>query len=126
MGRKGKRMSDLISRQAVLNLAKDLVVPTKDGEYRHRCIDPDDVRELPSAQPEQQWIPATERLPEKYIGEWLCCTDEGEIMILPYDTPGDGSKECVFYQWDNGGYFYQTFNVVAWMPLPEPWKGDTE
>ena len=42
--------TDCISRQAVLNLAKDICVPTKDGyTYRHRCIDIDEVRELPSA-----------------------------------------------------------------------------
>lgn len=46
-------MNDLISRQSALDLAKDIIVPTKDGGvYRHRCIDPDEIRELPSAQPE--------------------------------------------------------------------------
>lgn len=46
-------MNDLISRQAVLDLARDICISTKDGSiYRHRCIDPDAVRELPSAQPE--------------------------------------------------------------------------
>ena len=43
---------DMVSRKAVLALAKDIVVPTaEDGQYRYRCIDPDAVRELPSAQP---------------------------------------------------------------------------
>ena len=37
-------MSDLISREAAIALAKDIVV----GEYRHRCIDPDNIRELPA------------------------------------------------------------------------------
>ena len=37
-------MSNLISREAALALAKDIVV----GEYRHRCIDPDCIRELPT------------------------------------------------------------------------------
>ena len=68
------------------------------------------------------WVPCSERMPEKYIGEWLCCTKDGEIMILPYDTPGDGSKECVFYELDDDGYLYNTYDVVAWMPLPEPYK----
>ena len=46
-------MNDLIDRQAAISLAKDLCVPTKDGTvYRHRCIDPDAIRELPSAKPE--------------------------------------------------------------------------
>ena len=56
-------MSDLIDRQAVLALAKDICVPVKDGsEYRHRCIDPLDVMEIPSAEPERkkgEWLPHT-------------------------------------------------------------------
>ena len=41
---------DYISREAATALAKDIIVPTKDGgTYRHRCIDPQDIRELPAA-----------------------------------------------------------------------------
>ena len=41
---------DYISRESVLALAKDICVLTKwDSEYRHRSIDPQDVRELPAA-----------------------------------------------------------------------------
>lgn len=44
---------DLISRRAALSLAKEICVPTADGTaYKHRCIDPDEICELPSAQPE--------------------------------------------------------------------------
>jgi len=43
-------MAEYIERDAVLSLAKDICVPTKwDSEYRHRSIDPGDVRELPAA-----------------------------------------------------------------------------
>lgn len=126
---------DLISRQAVFDaLEKEKLTPfvNKDGSidpfgagrqnqwYRDGIA----IMNIPSTEP--HWIPVTESLPPKYIGEWLCCTDEGEVMVLPYDTPGDGSKECVFYRWDDTGYYYQIFNVVAWMPLPEPWKGEEE
>lgn len=109
---------DLISRQDAINLLKEW----SDG-YSYIEVETEsaikDFQHLPSA---QQWIPVTERLPEKYIGQWLCCTSDGDIMVLPYDTPGDGTKECVFYQWDDDGYFYQTFDVIAWMPLPEPYN----
>ena len=44
-----------ISLNAAIDLAKDICVPVKDGSmYRHRCIDPDAIRELPSAQPERE------------------------------------------------------------------------
>lgn len=46
-------MDDLISRAAALALAKDIYVPCKDGTaYRHRCIDPQELMELPAAQPD--------------------------------------------------------------------------
>lgn len=42
-------MSELIDRQAAIALAKDICVPVKDGTvYKHRCIDPDAITELPS------------------------------------------------------------------------------
>lgn len=44
------KMTDYISREAVLAFAKDIIVPTKDGGiYRHRCIDPCDIRDIPAA-----------------------------------------------------------------------------
>lgn len=40
---------DFISRQAAIELAKDIVFPYEDGsEYRHRCIDPMQIYELPA------------------------------------------------------------------------------
>lgn len=49
--------TDMISRQAALALAKDICVPIKDGTvYRHRCIDPQQIMDLPSAQRTGRWI----------------------------------------------------------------------
>ena len=128
-------MQDLISRQAAIDALDVLCqehrykIPGKRetySEYNEAWQDALDRAEgiifnLPSAHPEQRWIPVTERLPEKYIGKWMCCMDDGTIEILPYDTPGDGSKECVFYYWEDD-YTVVKPNVVAWMPLPEPYK----
>ena len=40
-------MSDYISREAVLALTHEIHIP--EVGYRHRCIDPQDIRELPAA-----------------------------------------------------------------------------
>ena len=117
-------MDDLISRHAAIDALDSInCFGWVEDSWKNVCSI---IERVPTAQPEQQWIPVTGKLSEKYIGEWLCCTDDGEIMILQYDTPGDESKECVFYRWDDNGYFYQTFNVVALMPKPKPWKGDSK
>jgi len=57
---------DLISREAVLSLAKEIVVPQEGGDYRHRCIDPQDVRELPSVIRLGEWITKN-----RETGEWV-------------------------------------------------------
>lgn len=73
-----------------------------------------------------QWIPVTERLPEEECKHYWICTDRG------YQC------EC---RWTNVNHFWtnlttdwhwnifdvpQYSHVVAWRPLPEPWKGEDE
>lgn len=47
-----RNTGDLVERQAVLDLARDLTFKNIEGlkHYRYRCIDPDHVRELRSVQ----------------------------------------------------------------------------
>lgn len=69
------------------------------------------------AQPESQWIPCSERLPETsgtYLvsGMW----ESGRVAV------GD----CEYSNYD--GYFNTAWNfdVIAWCELPEPYRGEGE
>jgi len=64
---------------------------------------------LPSAQPEQRWIPCSERLPDKN-GKYLVVGRQKAINILKFD----------------GGRWYGKWGVVAWIPIPEPYKAESE
>lgn len=194
-------MSDLISREAAIALAKDICVHIKDGTvYKHRCIDPDAIKKLPSKcnviycrdcmfyldhrcqatrglddwrnqddycsraerrrrmnddtisrqaaidalkvipdhndgmvfealshalrdietlPSAQRWIPVTERLPKKN-GEYLVT----EIDCITCERLTDIAYHGDFICTNNG--FYKANEIVAWMPLPEPWKEVTE
>lgn len=67
---------------------------------------------------EPQWIPVTERLPEVYrdkYGElipFLVCLKDTDY---PFRAFFDGKT------WGDGCF---KLSVVAWMPLPEPYKMD--
>ena len=109
-------MDDSISRKAaIIQLSHN-----KTGDDDCDVIvqkDIETIKLLPSAQPEQRWIPCSERMPPKsgeYIvsGRWA----GGKVAV--------GS--CEYSKAD--GYFQTawTFDVLAWMSLPEPWRGEQD
>lgn len=59
----------------------------------------------------EQWIPTTDEMPE-----------EGEYVLVTCVTK-KGRRSVVRSYW-TGGYWAGTMaEVVAWMPLPEPFGG---
>ena len=63
----------------------------------------------------QEWIPVTERLPEryKYILLWDAMDRDIFMGVL------DDKRE-----WYIPGYDGEQFRITHWMPLPEPPKGE--
>lgn len=134
-------MTDYIDRQAAIAYAisgRVRTLPTSDdGE---NWIRTEEVRQslltMPSAQPEQRWIPVSERLPE----------EDTEVLISYRYKEGEGDTSHVdidittYGQMYFGGnkvgnnkhwrapfeYFYSNYEVIAWMPLPVPYKGEGE
>lgn len=65
-----------------------------------------------------KWIPCSERLPKIEEEPSEYAKDVGRTFLVTYK---DGFVcECVF--WKNENKFDE--DVVAWMPLPEPYKGE--
>ena len=103
-------MNDLISKQAVRLIESDSdAYPEVWNESYEKgfCDAINRVIDLPSA---QQWIPCSERMPEE-IGSYPVWT-----------APGFGNHFSTSY-WDGKEW---TLRVVAWMPLPEPYKEETD
>ena len=101
-------MDDLISRQAAIAVAK---------QHWYKPDIAKALEDLPSAQPEQRWIPVSERLP-----------DPNKAVLISVN----GEVDVDWFAFDNTGYgcWYRTIKSVididAWMPLPEPYKGEQE
>ena len=86
-----------------------------------------------NAEPSSDWIPVTERLPEEYC-ECLATyrtVDMQEFMdILEYEPSYEFDYEKGRFK---GEWLFATDDerftdgeVIAWMPLPEPYKEVTE
>jgi len=70
-----------------------------------------------------QWIPCSERLPSEN-GDYLVTLENGVVKILGYSTTQRTTYPKGFYHIEDGFSWRQIQNpVVAWMPLPEAWKG---
>ena len=72
----------------------------------------EDVDAMPTVEP--HWIPVTERLPDVWA-DILFCDIDGDVYAGHRTRHGD------FYPDFDGD---KIKNVVAWMPMPAPWKGE--
>ena len=105
-------MSDLISRKAAIDAIRASTSKYTGFMEMEMYTDDDAVEAieaLPSAQPEQQWIPCSERLPEK------------NCRCLTTNTAW-GSFEVDFNVWINGEWLYPNEKPIAWMPLPKGYQ----
>jgi len=110
---------DTVSRQRLLSDLKELVAAWKKYPVMAEQIKGVEaaigyVETIPSAQPEQRWIPCSERLPEPRIDVW-CNSDMGQMV---------GYYEENVETWY--GRDYLELMVTAWMPLPEPYRAETK
>lgn len=115
-------MKDLISRQAVI----DVIANHLSREYglpadAMKGLAESRLKDIPSA---DQWIPCSERLPEE-PGTYIVTEKEFsvgdrdhegryEIIVEPVEFRGDG-------EWARANFF----EVIAYMPLPEPYKEES-
>ena len=112
---------DLISRQAAIDAICDNCETVHAFCPHYPCKKYLAIEALP---PTQQWIPVTERLPEPNEREengceryYLTQNEYGDMMVCSWN----GFKWLQIYQ-----YELMDDEIVAWMPLPIPWKGETE
>ena len=120
-------MSDLISRQDAI----DSFDGTKVSE--EYCTEYDigyndginfaisKISVFPSADRPTGWIPVSERLPET-IGEYLITvlSKPSRNAIVSAGYWNERLKEFGTFRSDST---WEKWDVVAWMPLPEPYKG---
>lgn len=103
-----------LARKRVLDTETTLPCPTNLNPAYTRYLAQMDERtklkhmiaDAPTVEP-QQWIPCTERLPEKHT------------HVLVYSKT---SGVCIDFI-NNVGNWYGTPRVLAWIPLPKPWEG---
>lgn len=100
--------NDTISRQAAIDALYHV------DEYNGRSVET--IKNLPSAEP--HWIPVTERLPKpnetvgRVLKHYLVQDIYGDMLVGIWDG----------VNWQMSCSIEVIDDVVAWMPLPKPYK----
>lgn len=129
-------MSELIRRQDALD-AFGLSEKTRKYGGDHSGYDTrmlyeiqDILESLPSAEPEMKWIPVTEALPDEekevlvsvhfdgYKDKYTNYPPSDYVEIASYI---DGVWSSIY---DDFKVMRRHHHIVAWMPTPEPYRGD--
>jgi len=96
-----------------------LLVPTKNEDVRIYLSTKDlkamHAKKVADVAEQTEWIPCNERLPG--IRQWVLCQCRAGIMDVLRLT-ANGSWEKIYPHTE-----YMSGFVVAWMPLPEAYKG---
>lgn len=123
-------MSDLISRKAAIKAIDDLpncyngYSDTYDKAYIIGVLE-----ELPTIDvPDRKvgkWTPVSEKLPkpneliDRVRKYYLVQNEYGDMMVATFVEFSGGAK--IWQQIYQDGAIME--DIVAWMPLPKPWKG---
>lgn len=113
---------DCISRNAVLGLPRK-TLRNYFGEVTVEAIDVKDIMGLPSLTPkEPRWIPVSENLPEENKTV-IASTKYGVYPEARYSKE-DGWE----WAYESGADYWEEIAcyVLAWMPLPKPYKAESE
>ena len=126
--------TDCISRQQAIDALRDYLAEKRcpdDGTLTCRLIENEVINKLPPIQPnllqpwevlvaqavlphpEPHWIPVTERLPEV----------NGCYLV---SVKNDHERRYSKTAWFEKDAWFARQDVLAWQPLPEPYKGVTE
>ena len=100
---------DTIKRSDAIKVVRHISMEFVDADTRQKLIEA-----IPSADSPQDWIPCSERLPK--IGEKVLASTKKTVFTQVYK--GIYSDPCRWV-WEKNSIK----KIVAWMPLPEPWKG---
>lgn len=110
-------MNDSISRQKAVDAFMTILDKPNHAEFLYTDEICKVLNNLPSEQPEQRWIPCSERYLEQDERVIVTC---GGYDFHVWDCMSNRGDN---YFWeDELGLYHNKYEVIAWMPLIKPYK----
>lgn len=121
-------MSDLIKREDVAEALYQAIRTTLTGTFTDSMsLAIAMANNLPSAVPERKWIPVTEALPKPWQEVLTTYEYKGKRFVQTAEYAGQNDENghplfCAYS--DEFATDHYDFVYLAWMPLPEAWRGE--
>ena len=116
----------------------DMEIIMCDGDYKEALkMLLDKIEHVPTIDPELQWIPCSERMPEEHewIGTKKFGTTISDEVYVTFENPEE-ERFVKHISFQNGKLssfdqskidaFYKGSVPIAWMPLPKPYNAETK
>lgn len=98
----------------------DALMPNAEYKGRYDVVTAYDIANAPTIEPEPKWIPWTSGKLPKESGTYTVTAYDGVTNRVTYAKYQKRLK-----RWElTGARAY--WRVLAWMPLPDPWKGEVK
>lgn len=117
----------MTNREAI-DILRKLTPPRTSKKHFDDFMQARDMAINSLSQPEPHWIPVTERLPEDGVYVLLTVRRMGDSYNhVPFISTGyiSWNHQCWWCAHD-GNCKDANIDVLAWQPLPEPYKEDTK
>ena len=117
-----KPCKDAISRQAVIDSLHSKFADGFDSDRWWNSMSVlYAINKVPSVSTEKtgRWIPVSERLPKEY--DLVLVTEKYGFVDTAHFAHNDLTEMDEWIAADD-----ETFDVIAWMPLPQPYKAESE
>lgn len=125
MNKEAKQMT----REVIRYKLNELRMMLNDGEHtEEQGILVDIIKELDKAENKGEWIPVSERLPllRHKVSDDVLITNGHEID-MGYRVERKGKAFWHYYGSDNEVFINgEGDDAIAWQPLPEPYKAESE
>ena len=118
-------MDDLIRRQDAIDALMEIMDMTNHAEFLYTDEICKTLNDLPSVQPEQRWIPCSERLPDSRRSV-LITVSNGKDYETSEAYYHELRKDWFEVNGDRVCEMSPPWKTIAWCELPEPWKGEDE
>ena len=108
-----------MTREEAMDLLDTLIGMVEDS--RNSDYDTAFKMGIKALEQEPRWIPVSERLPEEN-GQYLVTVKN----LTGYEQLSNNVFECEFFEKDWIFKGWKDNKVIAWMPLPKPYKAESE